>query len=54
VDAEKRVARQRLLVDELERDGHAATEAHEVLQAMIDLVNEMRAHADEIAKDVWH
>ena len=51
VDAEKRVAKQRALVAELQRDGHTATEAHELLQVMVDLLDQMRTHADEIAKD---
>ena len=52
MDAEKRVAKQRLLVDELERDGHTATEAHELLHIMVDLLDQMRTRADEIAKNV--
>ena len=52
VDAEKRVAKQRELVDELERDGYSTTEAHELLEVMVDLLDQMRAHADESAKDV--
>jgi hypothetical protein len=52
VDAEKRVAKQRSLVDELERDGYSTTEAHEQLGVMIDLLDQTRTHADEIAKDV--
>ena len=52
VDAETRVAKQRLLVDELERDGHTATEAHDMLKIMVDLLDQMRAHADEIARDI--
>lgn len=50
VDAEKRVAKQRVLVDALERDGYSTTEAHELLQIMVDLLVQMRTHADEIAK----
>jgi hypothetical protein len=52
VDVEKRVVKQRLLVEELERDGHSATEAHKMLRVMVDLVDQMRAHADEIARDL--
>ena len=54
VDAEKHVVKQQELVNELERDGRTATEAHEMLQAMVDLLDEMRAHADEIAKEAKH
>lgn len=52
MDAEKRVAKQRLLVDELERDRYSTTKAHEQLGVMVDLLDQMRTHADEIAKDV--
>ena len=51
VDAEQRVAKQPLLVAELERDGYSTTEAHELLQVMVDLLDQTRAHADEIAND---
>jgi hypothetical protein len=46
VDAEKRVAKQRALVDELERDGYPTTEGHELLRVMVDLLDQMRTHAD--------
>jgi hypothetical protein len=52
VDAEMRVAKQRALIAELERHGQSKTEAHELLNVTIDLLDQMRRHADEIAKDV--
>jgi hypothetical protein len=52
VDAEKRVAKQRVLVDELERDGHRTAGARELMQVMVDLLDQIRTHADEIANDV--
>jgi hypothetical protein len=43
-DAERRIARQRELIAELERDGHDAKPARELLETMLGLLHQMQRH----------
>jgi hypothetical protein len=53
LEAEKRVAKQRSLIVHLQRDGRSTTEAQEMLQVMVELLDQMRTHAEEIANDAF-
>ncbi|MFO1060351.1 MAG: hypothetical protein U1E53_25695 [Dongiaceae bacterium] len=43
-EAERRIARQRDLIAELERDGHRTKEARELLATMVSLLDQMERH----------
>ena len=52
IEGEKRVSKQRLVIEQLAHDGHPTAEAQELLQNMLDLLDEMHAQLEEIASDV--
>jgi hypothetical protein len=49
-DAQRRIDRQRQLVDELERDGHDTKEARALLETMLKLLQQMERHRDYLAE----
>ena len=51
-DAERRIAQQRELIMALDRDGHDATQARELLRTMVDTLALMRSHRDQIEDEL--
>jgi hypothetical protein len=49
-DGEQRIARQRELIAELERDGHDTKEAHGLLETMVKLLEQMQRHRDYLVE----
>jgi uncharacterized coiled-coil protein SlyX len=49
-DAERRIARQRDLIAELQRDGHDTKKARELLATMLDLLTQMRRHREHLVQ----
>ena len=49
-DAQRRIERQRKLVDELDRDGHDTTEARSLHETMLKLLEQMERHRDYLVQ----
>jgi len=52
VEAERRIARQRDRVAELERDGHDTSEARDLLETMLKSLELMRSNQDHIVDEL--
>ena len=52
LDGERHIARQRAIVDELERDGHDSTPARSLLETFVALQNEHIAHRNRLVEEL--